>query len=157
MRMFSGFTSRWMHCRNRKTKSLHWKLNNMSRSLWLTVKGECVRNSKKETDSAFLSGGLVAFVVSRWYINYCSAKGKEFLFKKKKRAVKETAWWELEEGGDQRNSKKQAEGEVWQLRDKLHAAWRRVMSQSLTFCLWQKLTAWSVCQVILLTRCSGTL
>lgn len=50
-------------------------------------------------------GGLEAFVVSRWYINCCSAKGKEFLLKEKKGAIKQESCRQLEEGGDPRNSK----------------------------------------------------
>lgn len=86
MRMFSGLTSRWMHCRDTNSEiKLTPELKKKTCSdacgfgrVWKTRGGTVFSG----LHASLLNGGLVAFVVSRWYINCCSAKGKEFLLKK---------------------------------------------------------------------------
>lgn len=57
----------------------------------LRTKGPVWDSKSRETElsglhATLLNGGLAAFVVSRWYINCWSARGKEFLLKKSHKA-----------------------------------------------------------------------
>lgn len=74
MRIFSGLTSRWIHCRQSKVKTwipCHENTASVQHGQWKWVR-----------QALLLNWGPAAFVVSRRYINCCSAKGKEFLLKR---------------------------------------------------------------------------